>query len=216
MSNEELVAMYYGSGPATPAGFYRDPDQTPGKSLVVACDERKCATDDIAHARQMAQVDLKNTFKKSGAIEEERTTEKYFDFLSQGIWYRVHRPSYFTWDGRSLNAALAAPPNGQRALGSLKRVPVTRAAALDFAEYHWFVSTNQMGARKVARVETRESSTHWQTILYVLWGSEADWGLTDQITLVAQIYDLDKNTGLVEVSSRQLSAFPGHYEQPPR
>lgn len=206
-SDAEIAKLAYDATYRHPKGFEVDPRASAYHH------QKSWLTDDAAQARRMVEDLLKksNIPDADRKIVETKTTVRGFDFRAGRWWYRVHRPSWFSWNVHYLlggDAALGR--DGQpHAIGTLGVRPLSALAVKRFAEYDWARRNANTSHHKVLASSGKETKTAWVHVLETVTFVGGDWGMHDTILRWRITFTVDKKTGKTTKSVKHVRDIAG-------
>jgi hypothetical protein len=211
VTDQEIQDKVYAKAYKTPAGFYQDPAlKDPNVSLYYhqpgwfAADKDK--------ARKIVEDFLaKPSAIKDKKIEETIVTKKFFDFRAGKIWFRVHNPEYFTPKGPKIDSGLPFGSESAKpeVIGTLKVKPVTKQVVQELAEYLWQIRFYNLGGAKVLQSTAKEEGNAITATLLTTQVVYGDFGLKDEITVLAETYQVNPMTGAVTYSQQVVKKLTG-------
>jgi len=209
---EDVLKLVYDRKYRVPREFFKDHAVSdPNISLYFHQDD--WFSDDKDKARKIVQDFL----DKPSGIEVkkidkdgEKETPMTFDFRAGKIWFRVHKPGYFTFAGkRAADLAFGGAPNDKPVeLGTFK-AKLSLDSVRDLAEYHWQIQYFNLNGAKVIKSEGKELKEH---IEHTLWTTQVvfgDFGLKDEISLVTVTYNVNKKDGKTTVTTKTVKKIQG-------
>jgi hypothetical protein len=199
-ADEEVQKKVYDPAYRAPEGFVTDHALT-GPRPTVYFAQPNWYADDRAKARALVQQFLdRPSGLPSHRIEEELETPRYFDFRAGPLWFRIHKPSYFTWKRPQIGGK-------EPDIGTLRARPLGADAVRGFAEYDWLLHYATLPGAKVLRSEGKEEDGKLIRVLTVTHASFGDLG--DQITVGELTYTVDRMTGETTKTHRVLKRLEG-------
>jgi hypothetical protein len=202
MTDDEILKLVYDRGYGTPKGFFRDPLVADGSHSLYFHQPGWFADDKAAAKKIVEDFLAKPSNIAVRKIEEEKETNRSFDFRGGRIWYRIHKPAWFTWAGKNVaNTSFGVPLGGKPVeLGALKAQPLTADAVREFAEYDWFVHNYNMAGAKVLKSSTRVEVGFIVHTLLTTTVTYGDFGLQDEIRVIEIRYVAAKEDGKVTLT----------------
>lgn len=211
VTDEEIAKFAYDQKYKVPADFVKDHALADiNKSLYFH--QPGWFADDKAKAREIVQAFLD---KPSGIavrkIEEEKETPRSFDFRGGTIWFRIHKPGYFTWKGKQVgDVQFPQPPDGRAVeVGQFKVKPLTMQAVKDYAEYEWLIQFYNLNGAKVIKSDVKELKDTIVATLWTIGVVYGDFGVKDEITLNEVVWTVDKADGKATKSLKVVKMMTG-------
>jgi hypothetical protein len=212
LKDTDVLQKVYDKDFKTPKGFVQD-HALANPNLSLYFHQDGWFADDKAAAKKIVQDFLD---KPSGIevkkIQEEKETPRSFDFRGGTIWFRVHKPAWFTFKGKRVgdyNATIAAPGKGPVEVGQFKADKLSKDALRDFAEYEWLIDNYNLNGAKVLLSEGKEADGQ---LTHTLWATNVtygDFGLQDEIRLMQVTFTADKKTGKTTKEVKAVKTLTG-------
>ena len=94
-------------------------------------------------------------------------------------------------------------------IGTLNAKPLTKEAVKDLAEYLWLIRFYNLGGAKVLSSQVREDSALLMVTLHTTRTVYGDFGLKDEITVLAENYWVNPRDGAVRHSQHVVKKLTG-------
>lgn len=209
VTDDTIRERTYDKNYQTPKGFVQDPTlQMPDVNLYFH--QPGWFSDKKEEAHKIVEAFLaKPSNIAVKEIQETAESPRSFDFRAGTIWYRVHKPSYFTWKGERIDEVLRqAGDNKSAEIGTLKDKP-SQQAVKDFAEYAWLIANHNMGGSKVISSDAREEKGKLVHDLLTVETTFGDFGLQDQIRVVRWSFAVNADNGTTTLERKQVKTLVG-------
>jgi hypothetical protein len=228
-TREEILNLLY-SDQKVPSGFYFE-NTSHSLQYVETENETKeewCfySTDNFTEAQTVVEKYLQNNPHHPNNIINSSETEKFFEFINEEIWYsraynknmtsylsyRIHKKSYiFLYDSIYFDwgTFLELGMNKSYNIGKFNQIPINQSNTKELCEYLWFINNYNIhlySAFKSILIEENDS------IYYKLLSSEGgggDWGMSDTIRLIYNVYSINKTTGEFSLFKVSIDKFLG-------
>jgi len=168
-----------------------------------------------------------NSYEKALAWSKESTydnssftdgqeSEKFFEFIRISnpndnlvIKFRTHKASYLTRDNYDF-----FNPSGT--IGIFRKKNFTADDAKELIDYLWFVRNDNNMSSKILSSFTDDTDSFTMIHHYELFIVYGDFNLYDEITMLENIYSIEKSTGVITVSKiidrtikgKSINTFP--------
>ena len=213
---DELLDFAY-SGNQYPDGFYTE--ELSGGTIyyentisTTPLNERgdewiQFCADDIETARELSERSGENCSTYREPVSE-RETEKYYEFRkvnpnhpSDIVLSRIHKCSYLD---RSMYDFL----NTQEVIGVFTKINFNIEDARELIEYLWFTQYSLLGC-KVYKSSIKDNRGVYIQTIYEVRLIKGDWGVTDRIEYIENIFYVNKINGEITYQSKIIKQIQG-------
>jgi hypothetical protein len=205
-TDQEILDRVYDKNYQTPAGFYQDSVLKDGANSLYYHQPGWFATDKDKARKIVEDFLAKPGATKDKKIEATNATKLFFDFRAGKVWYRVHKPNFFTPKGPQIDSGLLflAGAGKPAVIGNVKWTPTTdpKAAMKELAEYLWLLRYYNVAGAKVLSSEVKQNSGNLEAVLYSTQVAYGDVGLKDEISVVKETYQTNLLKGTVTYSQQ--------------
>lgn len=171
-----------------------------GKSIQLATNSYEKA---LAWSRE-------STYENS-TFTDGQESEKFYEFIriknpqnNSPIKFRTHKSTYLTRNNYDLF-------NPSDTIGIFIKKDFTADDAKELIEYLWFIKNDKNMSAKILSSFTEDTQPmirihHYE--LYIVYG---DFNLYDKITLLENVYSIEKSTGVITVSKTIHRTIDGKF-----
>jgi hypothetical protein len=234
-TREEILNLLY-SNQKVPSGFYYE--NTSHSLQYVETEnetnEEWCfySTENFTEAQTVVEGYLQNDPHHPNNIKNASETEKYFEFINEEIWfsraynknmtsylsYRIHKrsyiflyePIYFDW-GTILDLGMNKSYN----IGIFNQFPINQSNTKELCEYLWFINNYNIGLNNAFKSMIIEENASIYYKLLSCEGVRGDWGMSDIIRLIYNVYSINKTSGEFSLFKITIDKFPGKFNPNP-
>lgn len=216
--NDRILFKYAYNDVKTPNNFYATKYTAPNIYLLGKHHSKNFIVKNKIQARNKVQI-LLNEFKNENykVIVSEFESEKFYDFSTNYVTYRVHKANWVQWKIQDYMifpflGSTIVPNRIELSVGFINKKYLNPTSIINLGEYSWLVLGIHIDdMNKIIRSVLFETPNEFIHLLYEIEILGGDWGIYDEINLSIIKIKTIKNTREIIVSVNILKKIKGQY-----